>query len=117
MPLGLKLAPSGTTAAAPDRPPLPLPLLLPKPLLAAQAAREQLRALCAQAAHALHIHGAITVMYLPTHIFFSIWALFFAFLPSHAACMGCLAFLALYYARTMAGEPQHTGRPAGALPQ
>ncbi|KAF8072389.1 RCH2 [Scenedesmus sp. PABB004] len=52
----------------------------------------------------------VLLMYLPVHVFFSLWALSFAFLPTRAALTGWAAFLVPYYALSSAGRPAHTGR-------
>jgi hypothetical protein len=51
----------------------------------------------------------ILLMYLPIHVFFTLWALSFVFLPLKVA-VGCwVAFLLPYYTMTQHGHPAHTG--------
>lgn len=57
----------------------------------------------------LNVNLPILLMYLPVHVFFTLWALSFAFLPAKLALAGWAAFLAPYYALTHAGAPAHTG--------
>jgi hypothetical protein len=51
----------------------------------------------------------IILMYSPVHVFFSLWAVSYVFLPLHVALAGWVAFLVPYYGFTQGGRPAHTG--------
>jgi hypothetical protein len=51
----------------------------------------------------------ILLMYLPVHVFFTLWAFSFTFMPYQWALTVWVAFLLPYYGFTMVGHPQHSG--------
>lgn len=60
-------------------------------------------------ASTLGILGPVVLMYLPLHIFFTVWALAFVFMPLKLACGLFIAFIIPYYTVTLRGDPAHTG--------
>lgn len=51
----------------------------------------------------------VILMYLPVHLFFTLWVLSFCFLPPHWALSGWVSLLLPYYILTTRGAPHHTG--------
>ncbi len=95
--LSSTLSPSEAAAAAVSGVTWHLPLW---PAAAAAAVRR-----------AIDLAGPVLLMYLPVHVFFSLWASSFVLLPPHVALGGWVTALALYYGATSRGEPAHTGGP------
>lgn len=58
----------------------------------------------------------VLLMYLPVHVFFTLWVLSFAFMPQKVALSLWAAFLVPYYVLTHKGNPAHTGGCDMAVP-